>query len=226
MPIIFENDNDIIIHALECVVSYARRTQQIFVAQCVWWLASIIGLEQGLILHIDKLQDREDTILPKQLPRAVPAIPRDLTEDQRVDQVIDNAEQYLRESKRLTELSALKISGKTRTGRLNPLRTTKKSLREAASISKDVAINKLTDRSETRGIGNKEISRRNAEGECLRCAWPSNRKGSHRVKNCIRPIKLDTGTAGFPKKGESQEPDKSPEGSDPEDSFSSEDNID
>jgi hypothetical protein len=47
MTITFENDNDVIIYALEKIISYARRTQQIFVAQCVWWLASIIGLEQG-----------------------------------------------------------------------------------------------------------------------------------------------------------------------------------
>jgi len=55
MTITFENDTDIIVYALEKVISYARRTQQIFVAQCVWWLASIIGLEQGLITYVDNL---------------------------------------------------------------------------------------------------------------------------------------------------------------------------
>ena len=33
----------------------------------------------------------------------------------------------------------------------------------------------------------------------MRCAWPADRKGSHRVRDCIRPIKLDKGTASFPK---------------------------
>ena len=33
----------------------------------------------------------------------------------------------------------------------------------------------------------------------MRCAWPSDRKGSHQVKKCIRPIKLDKGTASIPK---------------------------
>jgi len=55
MTLSFDDDNDIIVYALEKIISYARRTQHIFVAQCVWWLAAIIGLEQGLIIHIDNL---------------------------------------------------------------------------------------------------------------------------------------------------------------------------
>jgi hypothetical protein len=58
MTITFENDNDVIIYAFKKVLAYARRTQQIFVAHCVWWLASIIGLEQGLISHINNLEQR------------------------------------------------------------------------------------------------------------------------------------------------------------------------
>jgi hypothetical protein len=58
MTITFENDNDVIVSALEWTISYARRTQQVFVAQCVWWLVSIIGLEQGLINHIGNLHGR------------------------------------------------------------------------------------------------------------------------------------------------------------------------
>jgi len=55
MPVTFKNGNDIILYALECVIAQARQTQQIFVAQCVWWLASIIALERELVSHIDKL---------------------------------------------------------------------------------------------------------------------------------------------------------------------------
>jgi len=55
MTINFENDNDVIVYALEKIIAYARSTQQIFVAQCVWWLASIIGLDKGLTIHIDNL---------------------------------------------------------------------------------------------------------------------------------------------------------------------------
>ena len=55
MTLTFENDNEVIVYALEKVIAYARRTQHIFVAQYIWWLASIIGLESGLITHIDNL---------------------------------------------------------------------------------------------------------------------------------------------------------------------------
>jgi len=91
MTITFENDNDIIVYALEKVIAYARRNQQMFVAQCVWWLASIIGLERGLISHIDNLwkkdrpvdQQPEDTGRDIRQSREVSAIPRDLQEDPR-----------------------------------------------------------------------------------------------------------------------------------------------
>jgi hypothetical protein len=55
------------------------------------------------------------------------------------------------------------------------------------------------DTSKTEGIEASEIDRRKAVGESLWCAWPSDRKGSHRVKDCIRPIKLDKGMASYPK---------------------------
>jgi hypothetical protein len=54
----------------------------------------------------------------------------------------------------------------------------------------------------TECINDIEIRRRKEAGKCLRCAWPSDRKGTHQVKDCIRPIKLDKGTAGFPKANE------------------------
>jgi hypothetical protein len=89
MTITFENDNDVIIYALEKVISYARRTQQIFVAQCVWWLASIIGLELGLVNYIDNIQSRVDvTVIPEMVSRVgrtVSPTPRDNQEDQRQD---------------------------------------------------------------------------------------------------------------------------------------------
>jgi hypothetical protein len=61
MTISFENDNDVITYALEKIVEHARRTQQIFIAQCVWWLASTVALEQELISYIDNLHSRIET---------------------------------------------------------------------------------------------------------------------------------------------------------------------
>jgi hypothetical protein len=98
MTITFENENDVIIYALEKTISYARTTQQIFVAQCVWWLASIIGLEQGLIVHIDNQRKgaevvsqevsqpevvKENSNIIRQLERTVSLTTRDIQEDPR-----------------------------------------------------------------------------------------------------------------------------------------------
>jgi hypothetical protein len=60
------------------------------------------------------------------------------------------------------------------------------------------------DNSKTKGIEDSEIERRNSARECLRCTWPADRKRNHRVKDCIRPIKLDKGTASYPKAKEYQ----------------------
>jgi hypothetical protein len=78
---------------LEKVVSYARNTQQIFVAQCLWWLASIIGPEQGKVTHIDNHMEWSDTMIDEvlwpvinlhykiQCDRSVSSTPRDIQED-------------------------------------------------------------------------------------------------------------------------------------------------
>jgi hypothetical protein len=207
MTITFENDNDVIIYALEKIVAYARRTQQVFVAQCVWWLASTIGLENGLITFIDSLPSRVVvTVVPEKVPsigRTVSPIPRDNQEDQRQDKVLKECEEYLKDSKRLREIAALKATGKSLTGFINPTAISKKQLRkkdrhlrESDKIKPRTRINKDQ---KTEGIQLSEINRRKSSGECLRCAWPIDRKGSHRVADCRRPIKLDKGTANFPK---------------------------
>jgi hypothetical protein len=60
MTITFENDNDIIVYPLERIISYARDNQYIFLVQSIWWISSIIGLQQGLIIHIDNLRNHSD----------------------------------------------------------------------------------------------------------------------------------------------------------------------
>ena len=203
MTITFEHETDVIIYALEKVISHARRNQQIFVAQCVWWLASIIGIEQELVKYIDNIQSRINvTIIPEKVPkegRAVSPEPRDNQEDQRQDKILAECKEYLKDSKRLREIASLKAKGKTSSGRINPTAISKKRLRK-----KDRQPRK-TARPETAGLDLEEIARRRVTGECLRCAWPSDRKGSHRVANCKRPIKLSKGTAGFPKAKEHPE---------------------
>jgi len=63
MTLTFESHNDVIVYALERIISYARKHQYIFVAQSVWWIASVISLTEGLVTHIDNLRIREFTEL-------------------------------------------------------------------------------------------------------------------------------------------------------------------
>jgi hypothetical protein len=140
MSISFENNNDIIVYAFEKVISYARNNHLIFVAQCAWSLASIIGLEQELIIHIDyfrKLKvavtsedcsgivhsDRTQQIISE---KAVSPIPTDLREDRRLDQILENAEEYIEEF--------VRARSNWHQGRVNPLPQTKRQLRKARKV--------------------------------------------------------------------------------------------
>jgi len=209
MTITFENDNDVIVYALEKIISYARNTQQIFVAQCVWWLASIIGLERGLTTFIDNLQSRKSVaVIPEELEavvrKTVSPDPRDIQEERR-ERILRECEGYLRDSRQLRRVATLKATGKTPTGLINPTAVTKRHLRKEARHKR-----KLVESPEERlpgfaGVDEAEIKRRKKTGECLRCAWPSGRKGAHQVKDCRWPIKLDKGTARLPKKGRLRE---------------------
>jgi hypothetical protein len=147
MTITFKNDNDVIVYAFKKVIAYARRTHQIFVAQCVWWLAAIIGLEQGLISHIDNLQLQENKQTPQREPlldssawidpdripqveflRGVSTVPRDLTEDQGLDRIIESAERVIQDSFRDRII--------VQKGRVNPLPTTKTQLKKWRKIKR------------------------------------------------------------------------------------------
>jgi hypothetical protein len=100
MTITFENDNDVIVYALEMITYYARNNQYIFLAQSVWWISSIIGLQSELVTHIDNLRRRKvqnteiglenadkalrpDNEQKESCGRAVSNIPRDLQEEPR-----------------------------------------------------------------------------------------------------------------------------------------------
>ena len=161
----------------------------------------------------------------EQLSRETSTTPRNSAEDQQINQVLVDTEQYLQDSRRLRKIAALKVSGTTLTGRINPAEISKKHLTNSRRVSKADRTGKEESLFKTEGIDISKLQRRKAAGECLHCAWPSDRKGSHRVKNCRRPIKLDKGTAGFAKKGEYQKSiESSGESSSAKDS-DSQDNI-
>jgi hypothetical protein len=211
MTISFENENDVVVYALEKLISYARNNNYIFLAQTVWWISSIIGLQEGLVTHIDNLRERESKNRPRKNPKEEPPrgiqinisegsispIPRDIQEDQRQDRVIKECEEYLKDSRRLRDIAALKATGKTLTGFINPTAISKKRLKKKNQGEKkqvEIGNQRLA------GIDEKEITRRRKAKECLRCAWPANRKGSHWEAKCRKPIKLDPGSASFLRK--------------------------
>lgn len=57
---------------------------------------------------------------------------------------------------------------------------------------------------QTDRIDKSELDRRKAAGEYQRCAWPADRKGSHKTIDCFRWKETDKGTAPFPKANEYQ----------------------
>jgi len=190
MTISFENDNDVIVYTLERIISFARDNQYIFFAQSVWWISSIIGLQPGLITNNDDLQShsKKEQIQCEVTITLKDEVPE--SKERRLDTILKKCEEFLRDSKRLRDIANLKSTGRTKSGRNNPRKSTKQALKESG---------KRKDYPRTEGIEPDEIFRRKAAGECLGCAWPPDRKGTHSVKDCIRPIKLEKGTASYPK---------------------------
>jgi hypothetical protein len=95
-----------------------------------------------LIIHIDNLRERErlapidnwlEIVYPDRIQqilpeRAVSSIPRDLTEDQLLDRILDKAERNIQETfqNRVT----------VQQGRVNPLPMTKRQLKKARKIKR------------------------------------------------------------------------------------------
>jgi hypothetical protein len=168
MTITFENDNDIIVYALEKVISHARRTQHIFVVQWVWWLASVIGLESGLINHIDNLHRR--TMVKESRPyRNRSPVQEDRTpgsaklEEDKCDKILKECEQYLQESGRLRCIATRQSKWSTRTDQNDHKRISKKILNKATQGERrntKIVVNKEQKISKTAGIDEAEVQRR------------------------------------------------------------------
>jgi len=150
---------------------------------------------------------------------SVPAISRDLTNNRQADQILDWAGQFIEES--------VQARNTWQPSQVNPLPQTEEQINKAqkikrlrdskktaevfesqrlqeiqdqviSNLSTDLIDKRFNSYEQTAGIEATEIARRKAAGECLHCAWPSERKGSHQVRDCVRPIKLEKGTAGHP----------------------------
>jgi len=118
MTITFENDKEVIVYALEKIVSYAREHHHFFVANCVWWIASIIGLDKGLRRHIDTLALSQPAIV-----RGISTTPRDIARNVSIESdkksPAVSVDSYVKNPLR-----------RTRKGRVNPLPQTKNQLKK------------------------------------------------------------------------------------------------
>jgi hypothetical protein len=230
MTITFESDKDIIVYTLEKIISFARDNQHIFLAQSIWWISSIIGLQQELVTYIDNLKvridigklaisvkhsvhqpssDLQETISPEVAelycnihPSRIAqvktldgsyiesdSVSTSTTETDIHNEVINNCEAFLAQSQK--ERKA--VGRYTRqTSRI----IKKKADRKAKRKDK---IPVKTFGTQTEGIDGSELRRRKAAGVCQRCAWPQERKGSHKTIDCFRWKRLDKGTAPFPR---------------------------
>jgi hypothetical protein len=119
MTITFENDSDVIVYALEKIVSFARENQYLFVANCVWWIAGIIGLDSGLTIFIDRLESQKRAYQP----REISTIPRDIVRGVSTEKQLDS---YIPDPLR-----------RTRKGRVNPLPQSKRQLKKTRKAMKN-----------------------------------------------------------------------------------------
>jgi len=119
MTITFENDKDVIVYALERIITFSRENQYLFVANCVWWIAGIIGLDNGLVIYIDNLISRKERTI-----RDISTTPRDIARDISVESA-DLLIPFAPETNLRVTLR------KTRQGKVNPLPQSKKQLKRA-----------------------------------------------------------------------------------------------
>jgi len=202
MTLAFENNNDVIVYTLEKIISYARDNQYSFVAQCVWWLASIIGLQEGLVIHINNLRIRSrveastvcsiissggNDIHPARR-HLISSRQSSDSESGRQDTILRDCEQFLLES----EANRKAICKKSRKQRRKDLAAEQRKSSSRIVKSKDI---KMPLHCRLEGIKQNKIDRQRIAGECLRCAWPQDRKRYHRASNCCREIRRQKGTA-------------------------------
>jgi hypothetical protein len=208
MTITFENDKDVIIYALERIISFARDNQYIFLAQSIWWISSIIGLQEGLVIFIDNLEERKNmgnsevrvasteqqtlsVVHPSRVAQ-VKTSDRDYSENESIGttesdihkEIIENCEAFLEQSRHERKAE----------GRRN--RQISKVVKRKGNRKKPLK----TYGTQTEGIDGSELRQRKAAEECHRCAWPHDRKGGHKTLDCFRWKRTEKGTAPFTNK--------------------------
>jgi hypothetical protein len=128
MTITFENDSDVIVYGLEKIISFARENRYLFVENCAWWIAGIIGLDKELTIYIDNLYSRISN--NNQQPasqkistlRKVSPVPRDIARNLSSGK---QSSDYIPDPLR-----------RTKKGRINPLPQSKRQLKKARQAEK------------------------------------------------------------------------------------------
>ena len=222
MTITFENDNDVIVYALEKIISYARNHQHIFLAQSIWWISAIIGLQEGLVIHIDNLKARSEVRPELPIRQPSPAesekqksgshTPSQFIHPERVERIQTSNGDYIDSSEESDSTTETDIHNEIINNceafleqSQQERKTVGRFTRNASRVIKRKADRKFkkaikTFGTQTEGIDGNELRRRKAAGECQRCAWPRDRKGSHKTLDCFRWKRLEKGTAPFPKR--------------------------
>jgi hypothetical protein len=127
MTITFEHDSDVIVYGLEKIISFARDNQYLFVANCVWWIAGIIGLDTGLQIHIANLECRKVTIDN----RAISETPRDIARGVSPE---EPSSEYIPEP-----------LWRVWKGRINPLPQSKNPLKKARKVKRQEEAKKAEE---------------------------------------------------------------------------------
>jgi len=168
MTITFENDTDVIVYALEKIISFARTNQHIFLAQSIWWISSIIGLQSEVVIYIHNLRKWAEVPFRDPEPintncsiRDISSTPRDIQEESRPcpilcqtnnskprdtensdtehqNRVLQECDEFLWNSWRQWRIALLKASGITKASRNRFSKATKKANRIPNQLSRGI----------------------------------------------------------------------------------------
>jgi len=173
-------------------ISYTRDNHYIFLAQSIWWISSVIGLQKDLVTYIDHLRVRLD--IAKQVAPSSLLLESEqwsTSEGDIQDEILRNCEEFREHSRQETKA----IGRRT-------FQTCQVVKRKARKQNEESV---KTFETQTVGITGSEFWQRQAACECQRCAWPDHRKGAHKTNDCIRWIWKEEGTAPFPEAKQSQQ---------------------
>lgn len=108
--ITFETDNDVIVYGPQKILLFCRERHLLFPAHCVRWLASLTGLYQGLVIHIDNFQTQAEIVIAyDSSDSADSCIPLDTCEIERHDMIIKDCKDFLQQS----EKKRIELAGNT-----------------------------------------------------------------------------------------------------------------